>query len=427
MGSAISPKLIAVVAVVVIAAAAVGAVALMGDDNNDSRTPTSGLLQVYGNANQDDTIDSSDLDLIQRIIDDDMEWSTEHPFADANGDGKVDSQDKALVQRMIDREPCTIRYVDGRGMECEVAFPLERIVLAGTMVHPVVNALGADDKAVGMTGPVSKLNPLIDTPSFDLPQVGSDAATIDAESLSKVGQVDAVITLSTSVYDSIEEALKGTGIPTVRINPDDTASSIKAHLLIGFLTDTLERAHVIVAFYDRCLADITERLPPVEDRSTGFAAYGYNMCGKDYNRTRNVEAAGIVNLSDFPENVKKLKDNNEWALVEKYQGDYIIQLGENLNQRAGQELKTLYDTYGIYFSAFDAYKEGNYVVVNKTIDDVARVAFIAAYVYPEIFGEDYGYEVYQELVETFFPYVEDFDVHTDGTWIITYDDAYPSS
>lgn len=424
---AVSSKLIAVAAVIVIVAAAIGAVALMGDDDEKGRTPTSGLLQVYGNANGDDTIDSSDLDLIQKIIDDGMDWKTAYPFADANKDGRVDSQDKALVQKMIDRESCTVHYIDGREKECEVGFPVERLVIAGTMIHPVINALGADDKAVGMTGKTKNLDPVLDAPSFDLPQVGPNAYTIDAESLSKVGQVDAVFTLYSAVYNDVDDGLAGTGIPSVRINPENTDFTIKAYLLVGFLTDTLDKAHKIVAFYDKYLNEISQKTATITDKKTGLAAYSYSLCGTDHYMTANMEAAGLIGLADFT-GTKKIKDNNEWALVDRYQGDYIFQFtGWETRWTADQDVSEEYDYYGKYFAPFDAYKEGNYVLVNKTMNDIARVAFIASYVYPEVFGEDYGYQVYGELIDLFFPYVDDFDVHTDGKWIITYDEAHPSS
>ena len=432
----VSSKLIAIAAVVIVVVAAIGAFALMNNDDAEEDAPSMGLLQVYGNANSDKSIDDDDLDTIQMIIDkngdsdesNDIDWKTEYPFADADRNGKVDSADIELVKKIIGRESCEISYIDGRDVECTVSFPVERFVIAGTMVHPVINALGADGKAVGMTGKTKNLDPVLDAPSFDLPQMGSKAYTIDAELLSKAGKVDAVFTLYSSTYNEIDEGLKGTGIPSVRINSESMDKTVQAYLLVGLLTDTVEKSHAIVDFYDKYMNEISKKVESIADKKTGFAAYSYSMCGENYYMTKNIVDAGIKNLSDFSDNTKKLKDNNEWALIDKYQGDYIIEFsGWNLRWTADQNVTEEYDYYGKYFTGFDAYKEGNYVVVNKTMNDIARVAFIAAYVYPEVFGEDYGYQVYEELIQLFYPYVENFDVRTDGKWIITYDEAHPSA
>ncbi len=425
----VSSKWIAVAAVVIIVVAAVGAYALIG--NNDSKkedVPTMGLLQVYGNANADKSIDSKDLDLIQEIIDKKLDWKTLYPYADADRNGKVDAADIALVKKIINRESCEISYIDGRDKECTVGFPVERFVIAGTMVHPVINALGAYDKAIAKTGKASSLDSLLNAPTINLTEVSQKATSIDTELLSKLGQVDAVFTLYSSVYDGIDEALAGTGIPAVRINSEAMDKTVQAYLLVGLLVDKIDRSHKIVDFYDKYANEISKKVASISEKKTAFACQTYSMMGVNHYLTQNITAAGLKNLSDFTDSSKSLKDNNEWALVDKYQGDYIFQFNELKYQwTEDKSATTEYDKYGKYFSGFDAYKEGNFVLINKSLSDIARVAFIAAFVYPEVFGEDYGYDVLEEQMKLFYPYVENFDVHKDGKWVITYDEAHPSA
>ncbi len=432
-----SSKWIAVAAVVIIVVAAVGAYALLGNkDSGKEDTSTIGLLQVYGNANADESIDSEDLDLIQKIIDknsdsdtsNDIDWKTLYPFADADRNGKVDADDIALVKKIINRESCEISYIDGLDRERSIAFPVERFVIVGSMVHPVINALGAADKAVGKSGKASSLDPILNAPTLDLPQIGEKAYTIDLELLSNVGQVDAVFTLYASTYDNVEKTLDGTGIPCVRINSEAMDKTVQAYLLIGLLTDTIEKSHKIVDFYDKYLNEISKKVSSISEKKTGLAAYSYSICGVNYYPTQNMVSAGVTNLSDFEKDTEPIKDNNEWALVDKYQGDYIFEFTSwGMEWTDEDDAAKTYDYYGKYFTAFDAYKEGNYVAINKDLSDIVRVAFIAAYVYPEVFGEDYGYEVLEEQLELFYPYIENFDVHKDGKWVITYADAHPSA
>ncbi len=423
----IPSKWIAVAAVVIIVVAAVGAYALLGNkDSKSGDTPTMGLLQVYGNANADESIDSKDVDLIQKIIDKKLDWKTEYPFADADRNGTVDDKDIALVKKIINRQSCEISYIDGRDKECTVGFPVERFIIGGSMIHPVINALEVSGKAVGKTGKASSLDPILNAPTRDLYEVSAKAYTIDTELLSKVGQVDAVITMYSDTYDSIETALAGTGIPVVRINAEAMDKTVQAYLLVGLLTDAIEKSHKIVDFYDKYANAISKKVASISDKKTGFAAYTYSMCGTGYYLTENIEDAGLTNLSDFTDNTKKLKDNNEWALVPKYQGDYIIEFrGMGMDWSDTDDATATYDYYGKYFTGFDAYKEGHYAVVNKDMADIARVAFIAAYIYPEVFGEDYGYDVLDEQVKLFYPYIKNYDVHKDGKWMITYAEAHP--
>ncbi len=422
-------KWIAVAAVVIIVVAAVGAYAFIDKKDSGGKTPTTmGLLQVYGNANADKSIDSEDVNLIQEIIDKDLDWKTLYPFADADRNNKVDADDIALVQKIINRESCEISYIDGRDIECKVGFPVDRFVIAGTMVHPVINALGATDKAVGKTGKASSLDPVLNAPSINLFEVSAKAYSIDPELLSKVGQVDAVFTLYSSTYDEIDEGLAGTGIPSVRINSEAMDKTVQAYLLIGLLTGTVEKSHKIVDFYDKYSNDIASKVASISVKKTAFACQTYSMCGVSYYLTQNIIAAGLTNLSDFTENTKKLNEDNEWALVDKYQGDYIIQFNEMNYSWTDEDSATAeYDKHGKYYTAFDAYKAGNYILINKSLSDIVRVAFVASVIYPEVFGEDYGYNILKEQIDLFYPYMENYDVYKDGKWVITYDEAHPSS
>jgi hypothetical protein len=91
----------AIVAIVIVSSVGVGWV-VMKNDNKSSASTVEGALEVYGNANGDYVIDSEDKGLIQKIIEQDLDWKTDYPFADANYDGVVDSSDVTYVQSIMD-------------------------------------------------------------------------------------------------------------------------------------------------------------------------------------------------------------------------------------------------------------------------------------------------------------------------------------
>jgi len=148
------------------------------------------------------------------------------------------------------------------------------------------------------------------------------------------------------------------------------------------------------------------------------------MCGTEYYLTKNTVAAGAKNLSDFSDsNTKSLKENSEWAAV--YQPEYVLEFTglDMIWNPTPQELQEEFEYYGKYCKLFKAYPE-NYVVINKNMPDIARTAYVAQVLYPDVFGASFGDNMYKELVSTFYPYVGSFDPAKDTTVVVDYNTAY---
>ncbi len=244
---------------------------------------------------------------------------------------------------------------------------------------------------------------------------------IDKELLSNY-DIDAVIILYSSTYDQVETALAGTPVECVRIDPESTDSSLNTYLLMGFLLQKTERADIIVGFYDKYNKIIADKVAKIDDKKTSITMYSFSMCGTKYYLTENSVSAGTINLSDFEKNTQSMKDDmGAWAAVPKYQADYIIQYeGMSLRNDDAANKVDKYTAYGQYAAKMDAYPE-HYFVVNKNMHDIARIAFTAGVIYEEEFGLDFAYDLYQELIEVFYPYVTGFDVRVDTTCVVTYD------
>ena len=415
-------KIAAVAIVALLVVGGVAAFLFLGDDGEGEKN-TMGRLQVYGNVDNDDHIDSDDLKAFDAMTE---SWDSDaNPYADANRDGTLDSEDKAIIQKLINKEPCTVYYINGLGDVAKADYPIKRIGIAGTMVHPVINALDAGNLAFGKTGSSSNLDPVLDAPTYDLPQIGPKAYTIDKEEVSKYN-FDAIVTLYSSTYDDVETDLEGMPIDCIRINPESSDLSLNTYLLMGFLLDRTERADAIVAFYDKYNEILAQKVSALRSQKTSLTMYSYGMCATDYYMTKNTVAAGTINLSDFTaeenggKNTRSLKDDNgAWAAVEKYQADYIIQYtGWGVRWDTSTDLSDEFTYYGKYFEKMEAYPE-NYIVINKTMPDIARSAFVAGLIYDQI-GLDFAYDLYEELIETFYPYIEDYDAETAACFI-TYD------
>ena len=108
---------------------------------DDVSTMDKAILKVYGNANGDKVIDSSDVALIQALIDLKASVSDSNKIADANNDGVIDSKDIAVVNKIIAREPTPIWHInyfdqDSNGsmdnVLVETQFPINSIIMTGS-------------------------------------------------------------------------------------------------------------------------------------------------------------------------------------------------------------------------------------------------------------------------------------------------------
>ncbi len=104
----------AVIAVAIILVAAVAAYTVIKDDEEGeiSVIPDAEIrLRIYGNANGDDFINSDDVKIIQKIIDEEIsDWKDQYYFADANHDGHITAEDIEVVQKIIDGKNVKMWY-----------------------------------------------------------------------------------------------------------------------------------------------------------------------------------------------------------------------------------------------------------------------------------------------------------------------------
>jgi hypothetical protein len=145
------------------------------------------------------------------------------------------------------------------------------------------------------------------------------------------------------------------------------------------------------------------------------------------NRTSNVSGttsefypipvlAGGMNVITKDTLLTSFTPGQDWLF--EYDFEYIIHstsLGYGKVDESAE-----YATYSKNFVGLDAYKDGNFVLLNANVPAVIRVAYIASVFYPDIFGEGYGDEMHQEFIDRFVPNLSrEYDVTEDGSFLIT--------
>ena len=168
------------------------------------------VLGVYGNANEDDTIDMRDLTYVKLIF---FGKKPETELADAKYDGKINPLDFIQIKLIIVGKEKVITIVDEADRIVTIDMPVERIVSARFgYAAEVMRALGAKDKIVGVGKYLASME--IYFPELSkLPNVGA-GSSMDYEMILSLNP-DLVITTQSKPTGHAE---KLPGIPVVAFN-----------------------------------------------------------------------------------------------------------------------------------------------------------------------------------------------------------------
>ena len=399
-------KVIAIVAVVIIVAAGAGAAVFMLNNSSDSKyvsTDSTGRLQIMGNANNDDYLDSKDLSTIDAIIDGTLDFK-DYPMADANNDKQVTKADRDMVERMIKREAMTINYIDGNDTVKSVKYPLNRVVVVGSNAMMTMQALGAvtAKKVVGVTGEASK-DYFLFSDVKDLPKVSTSVLAADYDAVTKIGNVDAIITMASLSYIKNETTFTKAGIDVVRISSSDGMKAISVALTMGYLLGLEDRANDYAKFCDDVLKFISEKKEKIPEASiktvlTGTMTNYVSGTTSDYYSLTVM--CGAKNLADWNDSTKRFNEGDEWLLNEKYNCDLFIHYHQ-YTYDPSEDLTDMYMEYRSYYEDAQFVKDGHYFMINSNMPAIVRLAYTAQLLNPEIFGEDYGDVIHQQYVDKF--------------------------
>jgi iron complex transport system substrate-binding protein len=104
-------------------------------------------LNIYGNANMDDTIDVCDITYTARIF---FELEDSTPLADAYYDGEIDVGDMWQIGLIILGREKKLTIVDAEGAAKTVSKPIEKIIVLNTDCAQAIRAIGAKGRIVGI-------------------------------------------------------------------------------------------------------------------------------------------------------------------------------------------------------------------------------------------------------------------------------------
>jgi hypothetical protein len=198
-------------------------------------------LGVFGNANEDDTINMQDVTYIELII---LEYRDRTELADAKYDGKINTQDVTQIELIINGKEKEITVKDATDRIVTINQSIERVVTLFPVATEMVYAFEPNN-LVGVDGKSHE------DPRFgDLIPVG-DGCNLDYEAIDDLDpDPDLVITVKYDCYthpDTIASRTDGE-IPVICIRVDSLDESMEnigeAYSLLGYIfqdADKIER------------------------------------------------------------------------------------------------------------------------------------------------------------------------------------------
>ena len=259
------------------------------------------VLGVYGNANEDDTIDMGDVVYTKLAI---FGKKPKTELCDAKYDGRINVLDVIQTKLIILGKEKELTIVDGADRILTVKKPIERMVLLHPNSALIVKILGSTDKVVGVdkkkilgwvtSMPLPEFSDCTDVGSFNSP---------DYETILEL-QPDTVLLYATfgSNREEVQNKLESIDpdIQVIRLDcyrPTSYAEDVRK---IGFILGKKEEADEFIDFYSGVRNTIKERVEviPKDERPKVYleSSSPYSTCAEGSGYHEKIVISGGNNI-----------------------------------------------------------------------------------------------------------------------------------
>jgi len=257
-------------------------------------------LGVFGNANEDDTINMQDVTYTELII---LEYKDATQLADGKYDDRINMQDVTQIELIILGRDKEITVIDIVGRTVTVNKPVN----AMTVCHPdapvAIRALGATDKVVGV-GELIKERSMYYPELSKLPLVGLWGEP-DVEMIIALG-TDLVIEEPCLYPSELPEMLEVAGIQILYLDLFGHTDYTQEVRQLGYILDKRDEAEEFTDFTEECVSTITDRVEGLSEEDKPRVFYeswsDYRTFGKENGeRGLLITLAGGINIAgDLP-------------------------------------------------------------------------------------------------------------------------------
>jgi len=418
-------KTITIFIAVILVLATVGVASIMLMNSNDDRTYETGRLVIYGNANNDDFLDSRDVSFIQDIVDKRTEWNkVDHPFADTNTDGEITKADIDLLNKFLKKETSTMYYYDYAGTIQHISYPITgKIAVYYNYGLDASIILGCYDRVVGATNSV--LNTISNTETRypgikSLVNIGNPQT--DPEALLKAEKdhdIKAVFGIGeayvTEAQTNMANANSKMDIITLNTSgyKGKSCDYIGGIITLGVMFGCEENAKKYVDYCDRILNNINEKTKGLDVYSLVVPHNTSNAVDTPI-RTSAADgsiAGNVYTLSMLPLNDlfagSGSRNGVEIETIITMDPDIIIfsTWAYITDSMTYDEAQIEFEKMAGFFSHSNAYKDKKIFCATfesfGTYSGMGALPLLASFIWPDLFDEEEGWKELQYYYDTF--------------------------
>ncbi len=397
-------------------------------------------LGIFGNANEDETINMQDVTYTELII---LEYRDRTELADGKHDGKINMQDVTQIELVILGQEKELTFLDIFGEAETVNKPIERLANLGYWGTQVTRALGARDIIVAIGNQNLKTKETFYPEISKLPAVGPEPDSCDFEMVLSL-KPDAVQTNLEANWAvtagglekkrMFEEKLQN--IPIICLNmrePDVLSENVRIY---GYILDREDEAEEFIDWFEGQVNTIksrTEELSEDEKPRSYFENINPYRCVASGSRFgqglllsggKNV-VDEIVGPDDPQYGTISVAVDPEWVIVQN--PEYIFKRGRYHGSTSYEtddpsafatERQEVLDRPEL--ANVDAVKDRCVYVLDNNLmsgagNTIIGTAYMAKVLHPNLFEDIDPHAIHQEYVDQFC-YI-DFDVKEHGVFV----------
>ena len=257
-------------------------------------------LGIFGNANEDDTINMQDVTYTELII---LEYRDKTELSDAKHDGKINMQDVTQIELVILGKEKELTLLDQADRIVTVPRPIERVVTTFPSVTRAIIVVDGIDRIVGVSSVLTKYSDkmlcLQAYPELkDISTVGMHTEP-NAELILAL-KPDVIFSWSSSA-DVLQEK---TGIPVITITTPSyfDEGSWESYRLAGRVLGKEEKVEELISYANEKIEEITEvasEIPEDEKPKVYFVSCCRGICDitKTWGRYAPGDLAGGINVA----------------------------------------------------------------------------------------------------------------------------------
>jgi iron complex transport system substrate-binding protein len=380
------------------------------------------VLGIYGNANEDDTIDMRDLTYVKLIF---FGERPEAELADAKYDGELNPLDFVQIKLIIVGKEKELTIIDTADKIVTMKKPVERIVSISHYCCDALRMLGDMDKVIAIAGD-PKWKPAYFPQIVDLPSIGGYPPDLEAIVSFKPDLVLGAIWWTNLLYDELPS-----DIPVVGLNFMSGTSYEFAEetVKLGYIMNRRDEAHIYLNnFHDKYLNYIkaqTENLSDedkpkvyVESSFGKYKAYGGHGSGTQI----YIEISGGKNIFEdsplyFEADPEAVLAKNPDIIIKQMRSDVGYSVDDfSAMEATREEIMHRPELFNV-----SAVKSGKVYIIDEGIsygiNYPIAVAYMAKWLHPELFDKLGPQAMHQEYLEFL---GIDYDLDKHGVFV------YPS-